>query len=415
MSTLRAALAAAALAAVAVAAQAQTSVTLYGIADGGFSHVIGQDAAKNRVVSGVMEGSRWGLRGNEDLGGGFRAVFTLENRFEVDTGELSNRPPSGTQLPERFTSATALGLTQAYQPVVTALGQRYAEDRLGVNLEGRYFDRQAFVGLVTPVGAVLMGRQYTPAYEVSATFETMHTESSLAFGQIAAFPPSLEIRTSDTLAYRIQLGDFTASAMYGFGEGSIDNGRMIAAMAMYKTPDWGVGAAYQTRENEFGDKALTNAVLGAYAALGPGTLWTEYINIKDDHPSGLQEGRDILLGLGFDSKVIVDPVIDAFSEALRQDANAYHVGYSLNRGPHTLSVAFSYFDDRRPLDADVASYGAVYTYAFSKRTDVSFVLTRFDNSDTAQVAPGQAGFYGGFASEPGEDVLSTAIGIRHRF
>jgi len=107
--------------------------------------------------------------------------------------------------------------------------------------------------------------------------------------------------------------------------------------------------------------------------------------------------------------------IDAFSEALRQDANAYHVGYSLNRGPHTLSVAFSYFDDRRPLDADVASYGAVYTYAFSKRTDVSFVLTRFDNSDTAQVAPGQAGFYGGFASEPGEDVLSTAIGIRHRF
>jgi len=69
----------------------------------------------------------------------------------------------------------------------------------------------------------------------------------------------------------------------------------------------------------------------------------------------------------------------------------------------------------RPLDADVASYGAVYTYAFSKRTDVSFVLTRFDNSDTAQVAPGQAGFYGGFASEPGEDVLSTAIGIRHRF
>ena len=197
MSTLRAAVAAAAFAA-AFGAQAQTAVTLYGIADGGFSHVIGQDAAKNRIVSGVMEGSRWGLRGNEDLGGGFRAVFTLENRFEVDTGEVFNRPPSGTQLPDRFTSATGLGLTQAFQPVVTALGQRYAEDRLGVNLEQRYFDRQAFVGLVTPVGAVLMGRQYTPAYEVSATFETMHTESSLAFGQSKAFSASTSCGTTSS-------------------------------------------------------------------------------------------------------------------------------------------------------------------------------------------------------------------------
>ena len=68
MSTLRAAVAAAALAAVAAAAEAQTSVTLYGIADGGFSHVIGQDAAKNRIVSGVMEGSRWGLRGRTGPG-----------------------------------------------------------------------------------------------------------------------------------------------------------------------------------------------------------------------------------------------------------------------------------------------------------------------------------------------------------
>lgn len=414
MTKLRAALAAVACLA-GTAAQAQTSVTLYGIADGGFSHVTGQEGAKNRLVSGIMEGSRWGLRGNEDLGGGYRAVFTLENRFEIDTGAVSNRPPSGTQLPERFTSATGLGLTQALQPVVTALGQRYAEDRLGVNLEGRYFDRQAFVGLVTPIGAVLAGRQYTPAYELHATFETMHTESSLAFGQVAAFPPSLEIRSSDTLAYRIQLGGLTASAMYGFGEGSDENGRLMAVMAMYKTAGWGVGAAYQTRENEFGQKALTNTVLGAYVEVGPGTLFGEYIRIKDGHPSGLQEGRDILLGLGFDRQLIVDPVIGAFAEALEQDANAYHIGYKLSSGPHTVSVAFNTFDDRRDLDADVRSYGAVYTYAFSKRTDVNLALTRFDNSDTAQVAPGQAGYYGGFASDPGQDVLSTAIGLRHRF
>ena len=44
------------------------------------------------------------------------------------------------------------------------------------------WDRQIYVGLVTPFGAVLAGRQYTPAYELSAAFDVMGTQSSL-FGQ----------------------------------------------------------------------------------------------------------------------------------------------------------------------------------------------------------------------------------------
>lgn len=60
-----------------VVAQAATSVTLYGIADGGIAYqsVNGTwndakySASKTGMISGGQSGSRWGLKGTEDLGG----------------------------------------------------------------------------------------------------------------------------------------------------------------------------------------------------------------------------------------------------------------------------------------------------------------------------------------------------------
>ena len=91
----------------ALAQSTPTSVTLYGIVDAGVVHNTGV-TNKNQLVSGIMEGSRFGLRGNEDIGGGFRAIFTLENRTELNNGTLGNRPPSGLQLPDRFANANLL-------------------------------------------------------------------------------------------------------------------------------------------------------------------------------------------------------------------------------------------------------------------------------------------------------------------
>ncbi|MES3015904.1 MAG: porin [Pseudomonadota bacterium] len=392
---------------------AQSSVTLYGIADAGITYVNGQEGAKTRLISGIMEGSRFGFRGNEDMGGGYRAIFTLENRLELDTGAVSNRPPSGSRLPARFNTTAALGLPAPLQPAVSAVAAQLGA-QVGVNhIAQRLFDRQAYVGLVTPVGAVLMGRQYTPAYEVSAMFDTMHTESSLAFGQVAAFPPALEIRTDNTVAYRIQSGPFAAALMYGLGEGSATTGRLISANGVYRTPAFAVGLGYATRENEVGDKALTNFLVGASAPIGPGTLHVMYVNIEDDNPGGLTPVRAALTpSIG---PVFANAVADAFSRALQQDANAYHIGYKVTTGPHTISVAYSRYDDRLDRDADVQSYGAVYQYAFSKRTDVNFVLSRFDNNENAQTAPGQACCLGGFTTEPGRDAHNVAVGIRHKF
>jgi hypothetical protein len=73
----------------ATAAHAQSSVTLYGMIDNGISYVNNAVNAKGGHSSlikedeGVDGGSRWGITGVEDLGGGLRTVFVLENGFQA--------------------------------------------------------------------------------------------------------------------------------------------------------------------------------------------------------------------------------------------------------------------------------------------------------------------------------------------
>jgi predicted porin len=114
-------LATAILAAFAGAAHAQSSVTLYGLIDAGVTYVNHAGTGGKSLYQygdGVSQGSRWGLRGSEDLGGGLKAIFLLENGFNSGTG---------------------------------ALGQG-----------GALFGRQAYVGLTKDnIGSLTLGRQYS--------------------------------------------------------------------------------------------------------------------------------------------------------------------------------------------------------------------------------------------------------------
>ncbi|HKT92065.1 MAG TPA: porin, partial [Paraburkholderia sp.] len=107
-------------------AQAQSSVTLYGVIDEAFQFVHNADAEGNnlyRMQGGNLQGSRWGLKGTEDLGGGLKAIFQLESGFDIN---------SGTSLQS-----------------------------------GRLFGRQAFVGLThQQYGTVTLGRQYDPVVDM---------------------------------------------------------------------------------------------------------------------------------------------------------------------------------------------------------------------------------------------------------
>src|SRR5690606_10200795 len=99
------------------AALAQSSVTIYGVADAGIAYTDNGNPAGEQwsVESGQQSGSRLGFKGTEDLGGGLSAIFTLESGFNLDNG----------------TSAQG----------------------------GRLFGRQAWVGLNGGFGTVKLGRQ----------------------------------------------------------------------------------------------------------------------------------------------------------------------------------------------------------------------------------------------------------------
>jgi len=89
----------AALSAFATLAHAQSSVTLYGIIDEGVQftnnqkNVVGGTNVGGRQVTldstNGINGSRWGLKGAEDLGGGLQAIFTLESGINLNNGAFA--------------------------------------------------------------------------------------------------------------------------------------------------------------------------------------------------------------------------------------------------------------------------------------------------------------------------------------
>jgi predicted porin len=134
------------------AVMAQSSVTLYGVADAfvgskkttsftkdPVTQVTLSSTTRQAVVdSDGLNGSRWGLKGVEDLGSGLKAVFVLENGFGVDAG---NTTTGGASM----------------------------------------FGRQAFVGMESSsFGAVSLGRQY-------GAYETIRSDFLSAQGNSPTF------------------------------------------------------------------------------------------------------------------------------------------------------------------------------------------------------------------------------------
>ena len=141
-----------------------------------------------RISSGISAGTRIGVRGTEEIGRGMRAVFALESRVEADTGSVTNRGPLFYC---QFPNSTVIScpgvtltvpVTPALAPIVlggvNAVNQQLLQAVTTVNSAGALFDRQAFAGLITPFGAFLLGRQYTPGYEVMNRFSAFADSTS---------------------------------------------------------------------------------------------------------------------------------------------------------------------------------------------------------------------------------------------
>lgn len=189
------------------AAYAQSSVSLYGIVDAGLAYVNNQGGKSSiSQTSGVLQGSRFGLRGSEDLGGGYKAGFVLENGFNVNSGSM---------------------------------GQG-----------GLEFGRQAYVSLSTPAGVIALGRQYDFLVDVFPL--TNMVQGGVYAFHLGDYDRLGGERLNNAVSY--QTPDFHgvhAGAMYSFGgvPGSLSANSAYSAGIWYDGPALKLAAAYTSLNN----------------------------------------------------------------------------------------------------------------------------------------------------------------------
>jgi predicted porin len=186
----------AAVTAFAGAAQAQSSVTVYGLLDvgytGGNARVNGTRETVGRISNSMESGSRLGVRGNEDLGGGTAAQFVFELGIQP-AGNAGSRGPAATTTQSSDGNAGAPNWT----PNV----------------------RQAFIGFSQKgMGNVRVGTQNTLFWEQAGSNTT---------GQLAQTLGSMLAPTTD--------GAFFSTSTFPSQASSVSKGTNGSAFGAYST------------------------------------------------------------------------------------------------------------------------------------------------------------------------------------
>lgn len=117
-------------------AMAQSSVTLYGIVDVAVNAVSGGLSSSRYMSSGGNATSRWGIRGQEDLGGGLYAGFDLEAQIDADSGA-----GGATNTNNQANGGTSAGATTFNRYSVVKFGGAFGEMRLGRDYTAHYRNR----------------------------------------------------------------------------------------------------------------------------------------------------------------------------------------------------------------------------------------------------------------------------------
>jgi predicted porin len=204
------------LSSVAGMVHAQSSVTLYGVIDEGINYTnnahtaAGTKGSQLALADNQVYGSRFGLKGSEDLGGGYKAIFQLENGFHPSSGNL---------------------------------GQG-----------GRLFGRQAYVGLSSNrFGTLTLGRQYDPTVDMFSDL----TASGGWEGNFGAAPfdndnADWDFRVDNSVKYVTPTyNGLSGEFMYGFSNtaGGLADNRLYSAAAQYRNGGLTAAVAYMKIDN----------------------------------------------------------------------------------------------------------------------------------------------------------------------
>jgi GBP family porin len=367
----------------ATAAHAQSSVTLYGLIDAGITYTNNQHGHSNwQETSGSVNGSRWGLRGSEDLGGGLKAIFTLENGFGINDGTLKQG--------------------------------------------GREFGRQAFVGLTSDqFGAVTLGRQYDSMVDYVGPLALTGTQYG---GTQFAHPFDNDnlnnsFRINNSVKYQsVNYGGFKFGALYGFSNQAdgFANNRAYSAGASYNWGGLNVAAAYLqlnsngatgaaaafnsggavSSDNTFFAGRQQTWGAGANYAFGPATVGLVYS----------QTNLSSLAGIGAGASGQTNGIAFGNNSAHFQNFEA-NARYALTPA---VSIAGSYTYTRASLAGTRPhwnQFNLQTAYALSKRTDV-YLQGEYQQVNENAVVDADIN---GLAASSNNKQIAVTAGLRHRF
>jgi predicted porin len=398
------------------AAQAQQStesgLNLYGILDLGVTSIDGHgDKTRRFVSSGTQLGSRFGVRGTEDLGGGWRAMFTLEHQLYADTGSQNQQTPvSGNAIPVRALVGIPNTVRSQLEPQLGA--------SLAASLNNKFWHRQAWVGLVTPVGAVVAGRQYSPVFATFGRFDP-HQAGNIgnAFATLTV-PTGLEVRIDNSLQYVAELNGFRLNAMMGAGEGEVGPGRFWGISAGYAKGGLDVGIGHQRRKTSEGLDSLQNTILGASYTVGPWKVTGSVVSAKDKHPIlGAQLRAQLNASTAIPASL--KPVFLAYGTQIANnlgfDGRLAYAGvhYMINERNRLVLSYGAYTDSVAAREAAVG--GVALEHILSKRTSIWVSGSYVDNKTGQQVMPYSQALLYGFTDKPGRDASAFSVNFVHRF
>ena len=332
------ALSAVSLAIFSLPAFAQTSVTLYGVLDEGINYT--NNVGRGHVyelASGYAQGSRWGLKGAEELGGGLKAIFELENGFDVSSGRL--------------------------------------------NQGGRMFGRQAFVGLSSePYGTLTFGRQYDSVVDYLAQttangnwagslfshpYDNDNTDNSFRLDNSVKYTsPSISgFQFGGVYSFSNDTG-FANNRAYSFG-GQYTYGGLLVAAAYLEADNPGNGSNGAITANDASFIAARMRVFGGGITytFGPATAGFVYTNSNYLDPTG--NGY-----LGVTPLVPPGVLLNSLKYQNFEVNGKYQISPMLFVGAQYVYTMETYDASSGGVKPKIHSFGLMADYNLSKRTDV---------------------------------------------
>lgn len=339
------------------AAGSGSSLNLYGVIDACLvSYRSATGAPLQLNGGGCYYGSRYGFRGNEDLGGGLHAYFVLEGGFAVDTGMYS---------------------------------------------QGRLFGRKSLVGLGGGMGAIEAGRDYSPTFYLETPIDPMQQGIGGVLSTMWSGSPGTSAgRTDNAISYASPTyAGFSTRLQYAFGEqtGPLPGGGASSRglNVMYQDKGLVAGAAYAGVRNSADTGTDSATTVGASYDFGR-------FSLAALAQSGGWEG----------TRSVATPA--SATSIFSRRYNSYLLGGTVKIGGDTLRATYKRYDDRTTSNFDATILSAVYVHPLSRRTQLYLGISRLKNVRASSYGAFDGnGYYNGVS--PGGSSRILDLGIAHFF